>query len=86
MSLVRKICGKHSSLFQRIFLFILLHIELGLMQYFLKAMNKSVDGFKYLQNLFHELSFAKVNERIYIEPNVRKLIVDSNCVAKLNEL
>ena len=54
-----------------------LHIKLGLLKNFVKAMNKSGEGFKHLQNLFPTISSAKLNEYIFIGPDIRKVIKDS---------
>ena len=47
-------------------------------------MNKSGEGFKHLQNLFPTISFAKLNEGIFIEPDIRKVITDSLFIDKLD--
>ena len=39
-----------------------LHIKLGLMKNFVKALNKSGDGFKQIEMLFPKISVAKLNE------------------------
>jgi len=65
---------------------LLLHIKLGLMKNFVKAMNKSGEGFKHLQNLFPTISFAKLNEGIFIGPDFKKVITDSLFIGKLDEL
>jgi len=63
-----------------------LHIKLGLMKNFVKALNKSGEEFKHLQNLFPTISFAKLNEGIFIGPDIRKVITDSLFIGKLGEL
>ena len=55
-----------------------LHIKLGLMKNFVKAMNKEGDGFKYLRQVFPQLSDAKLKEGIFIGPQIRKLLDDTN--------
>jgi hypothetical protein len=50
----------------------LLHIKLGLMKNFVKAMNKSGHGFQYLQTKFPRISDAKIKEGIFIGPQIRK--------------
>jgi len=45
-----------------------LHIKLGLMKNFVKALNKEGDGFKYLITIFHKLSDAKLKEGIFVGP------------------
>ena len=56
------------------------------MRNFVKAMNKSGEGFKHLQNLFPKLSFAKIKEKIFVELDIEKVITDFFFVGKLNEL
>jgi len=63
-----------------------LHIKLGLVKNFVKAMDKYGDGLKHIHNLFPNLSAAKINEGIFVGPDIRKLISDSNFVRKLNKL
>ena len=60
-----------------------LHIKLGLMKNFVKAMNKDGDGFKYLRQVFPQLSDAKLKEGIFIGPQIRKLLDDVNFTEKL---
>ena len=43
-----------------------LHIKLGLMKNFVKALDKNSDAFRYLCNKFPELSYAKVKEGDYV--------------------
>ena len=54
-----------------------LHIKLGLIKQFVKALDKDGAAFKYLQNLFPKLSEAKVKGGIFIGPQV-KLILKSD--------
>ena len=56
------------------------------MKNFVKPRNKSGEGFKYLQNLFQTISSAKLNEGIFIGPDIRKVITDSLFIGKLGEL
>jgi len=63
-----------------------LHIKLGLVKNFVKAMDKSGEGFKHIQQLFPKLSSAKINEGIFVGPDIRKLISDSKFVRKLNKV
>ena len=55
-----------------------LHIKLGLMKNFVKALDKDSDAFRYLCTKFPELSYAKVKEGVFIGPQIRKMIADSN--------
>lgn len=54
-----------------------LHIKLGLMRQFVKALNKEVKSFKYSCAVFPSLSDAKLEERIFIGPDIRKLMKDA---------
>ena len=56
-----------------------LHIKLGLIKQFVKALNKDDDCFKYLRSRFHGLSDEKVKSGIFNGPDVRKL-KDPECV------
>lgn len=61
-----------------------LHIKLGLMKNFVKAMNKEGEGFKYLREIFPQLSDAKLKEGIFVGPEIRKLLNDRNFEAILS--
>ena len=63
-----------------------LHIKLGLFKNFVKVMNKSGEGFNYIMQLFPKIRAAKINERIFVGPGIRKLLSDPNFVRKLNLL
>lgn len=63
-----------------------LHIKLGLMKNFVKALNKEGDGFKYLKDVFTKLSDAKVKEGIFVGPDIRKLLNDAIFDSKLNSV
>jgi hypothetical protein len=53
-----------------------LHIKLGLMKNFVKAMDRDGPAFRYLSEKFHTLSEAKIKEGIFIGPQIRELIKD----------
>lgn len=55
-----------------------LHIKLGLMKNFVKAMNKEGSAFQYLKTKFPRLSDAKIKEGIFIGPQIRELMKDSH--------
>lgn len=61
-----------------------LHIKLGLMKNFVKAMNKSGDGFQYLQKKFPRISDAKIKEGIFVGPQIRELFNDEQFEENLN--
>lgn len=63
-----------------------LHIKLGLMKNFVKAMDKEGRGFQYLQEQFPSLTYAKIKEGIFIGPQIRKLMKDKSFEASLSDL
>ena len=54
-----------------------LHIKLGLIKQFVKAMNQSGQGFMYLSKTFPRLSSAKIKEGVFVDPLIRELKKDS---------
>ena len=64
-------------------LFPLLHIKLGLMKQFFKALPKEGETFKYLCGEFLGLSKAKLKEGIFVGPDIRKLMRDPSFVDKM---
>jgi len=61
-----------------------LHIKLGLMKQFVKALPKEGPCFKYLTVQFPGLSDAKLKEGIFIGPDIRKLMKDENFDKTMN--
>lgn len=55
-----------------------LHIKLGLMKNFVKALDKTSNAFIYLRSKFPQISDAKIKEGIFVGPQIRKMIVDSH--------
>ncbi|XP_036332303.1 uncharacterized protein LOC118743646 [Rhagoletis pomonella] len=53
-----------------------LHIKLGLIKNFVKALNREGPAFQYLVKLFPKLSYAKIKEGIFVGPDIRKLMAD----------
>jgi len=53
-----------------------IHLKLGLMKNFVKAMNQEEAAFTYLREKFPRLSEAKLKEDIFIGPQIRDLIKD----------
>lgn len=53
-----------------------LHIKLGLMKQFVKALDKNGECFNHIRNAFPNLSDAKVTEGIFVGPDIRKLMKD----------
>lgn len=55
-----------------------LHIKLGLMKQFVKALDKDGECFKYITRMFPKLSTEKTKAGIFDGPQIRKLINDPN--------
>lgn len=55
-----------------------LHIKLGLMKQFTKALKKEGECYKYLHSQFPNLSDAKIKEGIFVGPDIRKLMKDDD--------
>jgi hypothetical protein len=55
---------------ERIYL-LQLHIKLGLINNFVKAMNQNSAGFMYLKNNFPRISDAKIKEPVFVRPQIR---------------
>jgi hypothetical protein len=53
-----------------------MHLKLGLMKNFVKAMNEEAAAFTYLREKFSKLSEAKLKEGVFIGPQIRDLIKD----------
>ena len=53
-----------------------LHIKLGLMKNFVKAIDRDGPAFRYLHEKFHTLGKAKIKEGIFIGPQIRELLKD----------
>lgn len=53
-----------------------LHIKLGLMKQFVKAMDRNGQGFAYLTTKFPRLSDAKIKEGVFVGPQIRYLMKD----------
>lgn len=62
-----------------------LHIKLGLMKQFVKALPKNGDCFKYICNKFPALSYQKVKEGVFVGSQIRKLILDTNSEEAMND-
>lgn len=60
-----------------------LHIKLGLMKNFVKALPKDGNGFRYLMTKFPMISEMKIKEGIFVGPQIRELLKDENFVAIL---
>jgi len=62
-----------------------LHIKLNLMKNFVKGMDKTGHGFKYVRNKFPNVSDAKIKEGIFIGPQIRELMQEKQFDKDLNE-
>lgn len=63
-----------------------LHIKLGLMKNFVKAMDKDGTGFEYLRMKFPKISDMKIKEGIFVGPQIRDLLKDHIFTERLNSL
>ncbi|UYV65854.1 hypothetical protein LAZ67_3005714 [Cordylochernes scorpioides] len=63
-----------------------LHIKLGLMKNFVKAMDRNDSGFAYLKQKISSISEAKIKEGIFVGPQIRELQQDGNFQNSLNEV
>ena len=63
-----------------------LHIKLGLMKQFVKALDKGEKCFKYLVERFPRLSEAKLKEGIFDGPQIRKMFNDEKFIDTMNDL
>jgi len=62
-----------------------LHIKLGLMKQFVKALDKNGDCFQYLGEKFPAVSDAKLKEGIFDGPQIRTLFRDENFITQMND-
>lgn len=63
-----------------------LHIKLGLMKNFVKAMKKESPGFLYIRQKFPNISEVKIKEGIFIGPQIRELLKDDVFHSLLNNV
>ena len=64
-----------------------LHINLGLMNSFVKAMHRDGDGFKFLKDFFGaDESDAKLKVGGFVDPEIRKLMLNKEFNSRLNPL
>ena len=60
------------------------HIKLGLMKNFVKAMNRDGDGFKFLKDFFGaDKSDAKLKSGVFVGPEIRKLMLNEEFDSRL---
>ena len=63
-----------------------LHIKLGLMKQFVKALNKDGSSIKYIAHKFPGLTMEKLKAGIFDGPQIRQLINDPHFIASMNEI
>ena len=63
-----------------------LHIKLGMMKQFVKALPKDGETFKYLSRKFPRLTKAKLKEGVFVGPDIRKLMKDNNFEFVMNNV
>ena len=61
-----------------------LHIKLGLMKNFVKALHKNGAAFQHLSAVFPGLSAAKLKEGIFVGPQIREVLKDTDFDELLN--
>ncbi|KAL6421342.1 hypothetical protein ACFW04_014682 [Cataglyphis niger] len=59
-----------------------LHIKFGLMKNFVKALDINNAVFKYLMTAFPQISYGKIKESIFVDPQIRKLLYDKKSEIK----
>ncbi len=63
-----------------------LHIKLGLMKQFLKTLaRRSSEGFEYAKAKFPKITKAKLKEGIFVGPQIKELLKDSNFLTALDD-
>lgn len=63
-----------------------LHIKLGIMKQFVKALPTEGDCFKYLISAFPSLSFEKIKAGVFDGPQIRQLVKDEHFMGTMTEL
>lgn len=63
-----------------------LHIKLGLMKLFVNALCREGDAFKYLVQKFPHISDAKLKAGVFVGPDIRELMKDSEFVATMTTI
>ena len=61
-----------------------LHIKLGLMKNFVKALHKNGAAFQHLSTVFPGLSAANIKEGIFVGPQIREVLKDTDFEELLN--
>jgi hypothetical protein len=63
-----------------------LHIKLGIIKHFVKALPKTANCFKYLCKKFPQLSQAKLKGSVFTGPHKRKLMFNEDFLFMVNEV
>lgn len=63
-----------------------LHIKLGLMKQFVRALSTEGDCFKYIISAFPSLSYEKIKAGVFDGPQIRQLIKDERFIETMTEL
>ena len=63
-----------------------LHIKLGLIKQFVKALCKEGNCFQYIKAAFPRVSEEKIKAGIFDGPQIRKLIKDPNSILSMNDV
>ena len=66
-------------------IFLPLHIKLGLMKHFVKALDTDGYCFKYLCESFPALSYEKIQAGVFDCPQIRQLMKDNAFLNSMNE-
>ena len=61
-----------------------LHIKLGLMKQFVRALDHSNPSYSYIRKTFPTLSDEKVKQGVFVGPQIRKLLLDEKFLDCLN--
>ena len=61
-----------------------LHIKLGLIKQFVKKLNSEGNAFKHIQELFSKLSEAKINDEVFVGPQVKRPMKSDSFSEKLS--
>src|SRR6201990_3258201 len=62
-----------------------MHLKLGLMKQFVRALDHSGECFSYICSTFNGLSEEKKNAGIFDGPQIRRLMRDANFITSMNE-
>ena len=66
-------------------IFSLLHIKLGLMKQFVKALNTDGECFQHIFSVLPGLSFEKIKAGVFNGPQIRALVRDQEFARKMND-